>query len=999
MKKYLIILSALAIAAAAAGCGKEVETEVPETSAEAQGDLITVTLSATRDDVRASLSGTQVLWAAGDEIAVHDGTAVRTFTLASGAGTKTATFTGSVDSGATTLNALFPASAASWNGSSFDYSIPDEQDATTQSIDPAALIATGTGTVAGGLTFSNAPALLRFSVAAGVTRVIFHTRAKEAIAGDSPALFVTLPGTAGTFEVAINPGTYDGLRAFITDGSGTFLKEGSTSLTLAANQGKPLGAVSSSTEVEAITTADELIAYLGGSPTLDGYVCKDLDLTSKTVTTCATYANNFDGQFHSISNWESDGVALFNTVNAAGQVNNLTLDASCNLSNTTYDGDFGFIVMLLKGAMTGCVNKADVSAGWADMTKQHVFGPIVGRSSSTTACMTDCINYGDVEIEFTSSAASKMSTQYFGGVVGMTGTATDALRLDGCRNEADHITVTMHNGNTSASYLRNIYLGGIVGATGLSEGDAENTTGYSQNYGTYTGCVNNADVTLTWEGGTGGYLKVGGIVGVAQAKLLDCINNGDVTLESSTERHTANCCVGGIAAVIGGPASPNAKDCANNGTVTFTGSYTNSGDTTPYASGNLGSYWTSGGGCFGVVGDNATLIDNCDCNAPVNLDITMSDAGGSGHCLGGIVGYSMCAIQNCDFNSPTPTSIMSSTAKNGWIGGIVGLNKGNVTNCTSNAPITCTRANRNVAKDKITRLGGIVGYQNVAGTISGCTNSGAISLTTGDECGHVHYAGIVGSTAGIVTVNNCTNSGDLSFDGGGETKGQLYMGGIGSYYIAKSSFTGCSSTGDITATNWNNTAYSYIGGICSQYSGGGNTISDCTHNADITVTTTSKVRVAGIAAANNGTFTGNVHSGDITTTGVSGGAAANASQVGGLAGYWGNGNIGNSATRSCSVSGTIVTKLDGSDSATGGVVGSCNVSSTWTDLTVNTQITTNGSEYAGALLGRFHSDGSQVVTLAGTCVYTGTTLNGVAISSGNILGYDFNTGTISGYSD
>ena len=999
MKRYTIILAATALAALIAGCSKNIEKEAPAVVPEEESEnLVSVSISAKMDPVRASLSDNHVLWAAGDEIAVHDGVAVRRFTLASGAGTNSAIFTGEIDGGATTLKAMAPYSAASWNGSDFDYVIPYEQDVTTQSIDPAVLISSASGTVAGGLSFSNQPALLRFTVEAGVTRVIFHTKNKENIAGDSPALFVTLPGTAGTYEVAINPGTYAGLRAFVTNGSGTFLKDGATSLTLAANHGKLLGTIAPSSEVKAITTPDELIAYLGGSPTLDGYICRDLDLSGKTVTTCATYSNNFDGQFHGISNWDSDGVALFGTVNAAGSVNRLTIESSCSLENPA-DGDFGFMVAFLKGTMTDCVNKADISAGWADMTVQHVFGPIVGRSSSSTACMTDCVNYGNVEIEFTTPSSANMYTQYFGGVVGMTGTTTDAMRLSGCRNEADHITVVMHNGNTEAAYLRNTYLGGIVGATGLTAGDAEHTTGYTQNYGTFSNCVNNANVSLSWEGGTGGYLKVGGIVGVAQAKLLNCVNNGDVTLTSDTGRHTANCCVGGIAAVIGGPASPNAKDCANNGAVTFTGSFTNSGETTPYGSGNLGSYWTSGGGCFGVVGDNATLIDNCDCTGPVNLDITMSDAGGSGHCLGGIVGYSMCAIQNCDFNCPSTPSVLSSTAKNGWIGGIVGLNKGNVTNCTTNAPITCTRANRNVAADKYTRLGGIVGYQNAAGTISGCTNSGSISLNLGNECGHTYFAGIVGSTSAAVTVSSCTNSGSLAFDGGGETKGQLYLGGIGGYYYTKSSFTGCSSNGNMTATNWNNTAYSYIGGICCQYSGGSNVITNNQHNANITVTTPSKVRVGGIEAAHNGTFQGNRHSGDITVTGVSGGSTANESQVGGLAGYWGKGNIADYSSTHCSVSGAITTKL-GSNSGTGGVIGSNNVTATWSNIAVNTQITTTGSEYAGALLGRFHSDGDFVITLSG-CTYAGTTLNGAAISSSNILGYNAGDAAncFSGYSD
>lgn len=1067
MKRYSTILAITALAALIAGCSKNIEKEAPAVPEESE-NLITVSISADISSVRASLSDSHVLWAAGDEIAVHDGVAVRRFTLASGEGTTSGIFTGEIDGGATTIKALSPYSAASWNGSSFDYVIPEEQNVGSQSIDPAVLIASGSGTVAGGLTFSNQPALLRFTVEDGVTRVIFHSRNKEALAGTSPAVFVTLPGTAGTYEVAINPGTYAGLRAFVTNGSGTFLKEGSTSLTLAANQGKPLGTIAPSSQVVVISTPAELVSYLSGSPTLDGYICKDLDLTSKTVTTCDTYANNFDGQFHSISNWESDGVALFGTVSAAGSVNRLTIESSCSLENPA-DGDFGFVVKYLSGTMTACINKADISVtNWTDMTKQHVFGPIVGRSSSTTSCMTDCVNYGNVDIEFTSSDTADMDTQYLGGLVGMTGTATDAVRMDGCRNEADHITVIMHNGNPSESYLSNTYVGGIVGATGLSKGDAENTTGYSQNYGTYTGCVNNADVTVTWEGGTGGYIKVGGIVGVAQAQLLDCVNNGDVTFASSTTVANANACTGGIAAVIGGPASPNAKDCTNNGTVSMSGSFTNSSGTTAYGAGNLGFYWASAGGCFGVVGDNATLVDNCDCNAPVNFDLTMTSGAGSGHCLGGIAGISNAELVNCDHNYTSSPSVLSSKAQNAWVGGIVGLSYNNVTDCTTNAPKTFTRAANTTSGDKNTLIGGVVGRLMTASkTISGCSNSGAMTLTTADDCKNIYFAGVLGITSVAFTLSNCHNSGSmtlntgailnksylsgivssasaagtisgsdnsgplslniggtstshmyvagilafssavvnvtscdntntLSVDGNGNTTGQLYMGGIGGYYQATTTFKGCSSTGDIIATNWNNAAYSYIGGIAGQYSGANNIITDCTHDADMTITTPAKIRVGGIEGAHNGTFSGNTHSGNITATGVSGGAAAGVSQVGGFAGYWGKGNIANSASRSCSVSGAIVTNLD-ADSRTGGVIGSNNVDTTWTDLTVNTQVTTNGSETGGSLLGGFQA-ASKTVTLAGTCTFTGTTVNGAAIASGNLAGY-VNSGSFSGYSD
>lgn len=1005
MKKYLFILAAAA--ALLASC-KPSEYEVVVNDPN-ESNLVTISVTARLDDAtRATIddSAKKWVWAEGDQLAVFDGVAKRTFDLTAGAGTSIATFTGSIDAGAGELNAVFPYAAAGATYS--EYTIPAEQTVTAEAVaDPAAMVATATGakvSEAYDFNFSSAVSFIRFSSdAAG--KFIFHAVKKEdSIAGKSRAVVVNAPA-AGSWWVAVNPAEYTGIRVFRRISGHDYMLSSAASLDLSApGKAKEFGTINSTAnEVAVIENADELISYLDGSPTLDAYVVADLDLTAKSVKTCATYTKAFDGQNHSICNWTSSGVALFGAVNAGASVNNLTLDASCSLTNPA-DGDFGFMVKHLKGSMVNCVNKADVSAIFSDMTKQHVFSILVGRSSSKTSLMTDCVNYGSIDIEYTTPTTAKMETQYFGGIVGLLGTETDILRLSGCRNEADHISVTVHNGAPSSAYLNNTYVGGLVGGTGLSKGDAENPTGYAKNYGTFSGCINNADVSVSWEGGTGGYFKVGGLIGACQAQLLDCINNGDVSLVSSTSTYNANPSVGGLAGVIGGPANPNAKDCTNNGTVTLSGSFVNSSSASAYAAGSMGYYWANAGGCFGIVGDSSTLIDNCDCNAPVNFDIRMSDGGGSGHCLGGIVGICQCAISNCDHNYTASPSIINSQAKNAWLGGIVGLAYNNVTNCTTNAPIESTRKiftwdlGTKGTDKKIVYLGGIVGRMMTDGTsVSGCTNSGTMTLTTASDHGTVYLAGIV-SYSGSITISNCTNSNTISFDGGGETGGQVFMAGILGWNHAASTFNGCSSTGNMNATNWANTSYSYIGGIASQYNKGGNTITDCTHNADITITASAKLRVGGIAAANNGTFTGNTHSGDITATGMSGGAAAGSSQVGGLVGYWGAGNIVDSATRSCSTSGAIITKL-GSDSRTGGVVGSINVNSTWTNLTVNSQVTTTGSEYVGALVGGFHSDGNLVVTLAGSSSYTGTTVNGSPISSGNILGFANNTGSISGYSE
>ena len=598
MKKVLFFAAAVAAMMLASCKPSEYEVVVNDP---ADANLVTITITANLDQAtKATINDAEKkwVWSEGDHLAVFDGVAKRDFTLTAGAGTSIATFTGSISGSGESLQAIFPYAAAAGDDFAAGYVIPASQTVTAEAVvDPNALVATATGAKDGddyNFTFTSAVSFIRFTSAAA-DKFIFHAVDKEdSLTGDGRAVVVNAPA-AGTWWVAVKPASYSGIRVFRRISGHDYMLSGATLDLSAPGKAQNFGTINSTAnEVVVIETADELVNYLKSEPTLDAYVCADLDLTAKSVTTCETYTKAFDGQCHKICNWTSSGVALFGAVNAGASVSNLTLDASCTLTNPA-DGDFGFMVKQLKGSMVNCVNKVDVTVTFADLTKQHIFSTLVGRSSSKSAVMTDCVNYGNIDIEYSTPASANSTTQYFGGIVGLVGTETDILRLSGCRNEADHISVTVHNGNTEQAYLRNTYVGGLVGGTGLSSGTSDAPTGYAKNYGTFSGCINNADVSVSWEGGTGGYFFVGGLIGACQAQLLNCINNGDVSFVSSTSAHNANPSVGGLAGTIGGPANPNAKDCANNGSVTFSGSFVNSGSATAYAAGCMGYYWASAG--------------------------------------------------------------------------------------------------------------------------------------------------------------------------------------------------------------------------------------------------------------------------------------------------------------------------------------------------------------------------------------------------------------------
>ena len=69
-----------------------------------------LTVSAGFDDQgsKVRLDGTKTLWEENDRIAIYDGKALREFVLVSGAGTKSASFSGEVAATATSLTAVYP---------------------------------------------------------------------------------------------------------------------------------------------------------------------------------------------------------------------------------------------------------------------------------------------------------------------------------------------------------------------------------------------------------------------------------------------------------------------------------------------------------------------------------------------------------------------------------------------------------------------------------------------------------------------------------------------------------------------------------------------------------------------------------------------------------------------------------------------------------------------------------------------------------------------------
>lgn len=163
--------------------------------------------------------------------------------------------------------------------------------------------------------------------------------------------------------------------------------------------------------------------------------------------------------------------------------------------------------------------------------------------------------------------------------------------------------------------------------------------------------------------------------------------------------------------------------------------------------------------------------------------------------FGGIVCSATSSTISYCTNSMT-IAIRDDAENYGTVGGIVGYQVGGtISNCTNNANIS-----NNV--QSLVYIGGIVGKSS--GSISSCTNTGAINTVNG------YAGGIVGETSCSIT--SCTNSGTITASAnyvGGIVGNISSVQGISSFY----SIISCNSSGSVSGKDC-------VGGIAGYSLGG-----------------------------------------------------------------------------------------------------------------------------------------------------------------------------------
>jgi hypothetical protein len=359
-----------------------------------------------------------------------------------------------------------------------------------------------------------------------------------------------------------------------------------------------------------------------------------------------------------------------------------------------------------------------------------------------------------------------------------------------------------------------------------------------------------------------------------------------------------------------------------------------------YSDGSISDAMTSGAtvstnggeGVGGLVGLNRGAITGSTAADTVEND-------GSGSATGGLVGYNAAGALSGDAASGTVSGGVYYT------GGLVGFNDGAISGASSaTGDVSAPGGGR--------YIGGLVGYNFTAGTITGAMTSGAtVSANDGGAVG-----GLAGFNRGTITGSTAADTVDNN--GGGYA-----TGGLVGYNAAGASLSGDAASGTV------NGGVDYTGGLVGFNDGAISGASSATGD---------------VSAPGGGLYVGglvgyNFTAGTITGASTSGATvSADGGAVGGLVGL-------NRGTVSSSTAADAV-ENNGSGYATGGLVGD-DVAGATISSSSATGTVSGGAKYTGGLVGYNAASAGISSSFA-----TGTVTGG-AYDTGGLAGY--NDGSIS----
>ena len=246
-------------------------------------------------------------------------------------------------------------------------------------------------------------------------------------------------------------------------------------------------------------------------------------------------------------------------------------------------------------------------------------------------------------------------------------------------------------------------------------------------------------------------MSLGALVGMGRGVVENCVNNAKVSYVGTSG---FDIYVGGLVGRI--YRTGRISGCENNGAVSANGQ---ASDKVICVGGVLGTFDRS------VAEDTAEVYQNTNNGTVTNSSDVKT------LCVGGVVGRSSngtCVIRDC-INKGAVVS--NSTAANkaqsnrsNFVGGVSGQNSGSISGCTNRGAVSSTSFYWE------TRIGGVAGTVFGGQTISDCTNEAEATVTTEYErklnsenavvVDQEHLGGVIGQCEGSIV--GCTNKGTLN---------------------------------------------------------------------------------------------------------------------------------------------------------------------------------------------------------------------------------------------
>lgn len=425
----------------------------------------------------------------------------------------------------------------------------------------------------------------------------------------------------------------------------------------------------------------------------------------------------------------------------------------------------------------------------------------------------------------------------------------------------------------------------------------------ARNEGTVKDCINKAAVTRTIAPTTTKSNLVAGVIGmstIADGTVSGCKNYGKISLVVTDDGRFTSQGVAGVVAY----SLDNLSECENYGEISIYGGYhTNRANPAR----------------------NPSDPDNVETGEFYNKKI--------GSSVGGVVAYAIGALDKCKNEgkvSWTESKVedMNTSPARFFIGGVAGCYYGLPADCTNSGAIevkALTSGKTDFAGQNHQQcIGGVFGAvnnptddapsKNRGVNVSGCKNSGAITVESYASKSWTHIGGVIGWPASDNDNTNPNNWGTMS---GCSNSGAITVSGtcrcrIGGVAGATAYMDSCSNTGNISVKG----AYkgSEVGGLAGRHWGYGQVLKNCSSKADVS----SDILLEGVSAYIG--WIGDNSSASIEGGSVSGSVkSAAGSTIGLLVGGFGGSKVSvvfGSSTDPVEVSGSVNGTAVTSDNAT-----------------------------------------------------------------------------------